>query len=61
MWIATRGQPSRPELVGALFPLLLLLPGTALATVAPQYAKYLWLLAFAGVLAHRFAGGRGAA
>lgn len=60
-WIATRGQPSRPELVGALFPLLLLLPGTVLATVAPQYAQYLWLLAFGGVAAHRFVGGRTAA
>ncbi len=60
-WIATRGQPSRPELAGALFPLLLLLPGTALATVAPQYAQYLWLAAFGGVLAHRFAGRRTAA
>ncbi len=60
-WIATRGQPSRPELAGALFPLLLLLPGTALATVAPQYAQYLWLLAFGGVLVHRFVGGRSAA
>ncbi len=59
-WIATRGQPSRPELVGALFPLALLLPGTALATVSPQHAQYLWLLAFGGVLAHRFAGGRSA-
>ncbi|WP_407175288.1 TMEM175 family protein [Bradyrhizobium sp. STM 3562] len=57
-WIATRGQPARPELAGALFPLLLLLSGTLLATVAPQYAQYLWLLAFGGVLAHRFVGDR---
>ena len=60
-WIATRGQPSRPELAGALFPLLMLLPGTAVATVAPQYAQYLWLLAFGGVLVHRFGRDRTAA
>ncbi len=59
-WIATRGQHPRPELVGSLFPLLLLLPGTAVATVAPQYAQYLWLLAFGGVLVRRFLGGRSA-
>jgi hypothetical protein len=57
-WIATRGQPERPELAGALSPLLLLLLGTAAAAVSPKYAQYLWLLAFGGVLAHRFVGGR---
>jgi hypothetical protein len=58
---ATRGQPERPELAGALSPLLLLLLGTAVAAVSPKYAQYLWLLAFGGVLAHRFVGGRSAA
>ncbi len=60
-WTATRDQHPRTEFARALFPLLLLLPGTAVATVAPQYAKYLWLLAFGGVLAHRFIGARGGA
>jgi uncharacterized membrane protein len=59
-WIVTRGQHPRPELVGAFFPLLLLLPGTALAAVAPQYAKYVWILAFSALLAHRFVRGRSA-
>jgi hypothetical protein len=39
----------------------LLLLGTAVAAVSPKYAQYLWLLAFGGVLAHRFVGGRSAA
>lgn len=59
-WIATRGQRTRPELAGAFFPLLMLLPGTALAAVAPQYAQYIWLLAFGGLLAHRFGRDRSA-
>ena len=52
-WIATRGQHRRPELVGAFFPLLVLLPGTALAAVAPQSAQFIWVLAFGALLAHR--------
>jgi hypothetical protein len=39
----------------------LLLLGTAVAAVSPKYAQCLWLLAFAGVLAHRFVGGRSVA
>jgi uncharacterized membrane protein len=54
-WIATRDQRPRLELVGAFFPLLVLLPGTALAAVAPEQAKYIWVLAFGGLLTHRFA------
>jgi uncharacterized membrane protein len=57
-WLATRGQHPRPELVGAFFPLLILLPGTALAAVAPQNAQFFWVLAFGGMLAHRFVRGR---
>jgi uncharacterized membrane protein len=52
-WIATRDRPSRHELQRTLFPLLLLLLGTLVAAFAPQYARYFWLLAFAGVLFRR--------
>jgi uncharacterized membrane protein len=52
-WLATRGQHPRPELVGAFAPLVMLLPGTAVAAVAPQYAKFIWVLAFGALLAHR--------
>jgi uncharacterized membrane protein len=60
-WMATRGQRSRPELAAALFPLFFFVPGMMLATVAPQYAQYLWLLAFGGLVAQRFFGGKAAA
>jgi uncharacterized membrane protein len=52
-WLATRNQRAGGELAGALFPLLVFVPGTALATVAPQYAQYLWLLGFGGLLVRR--------
>jgi uncharacterized membrane protein len=52
-WLATRNQHAGGELAGALFPLLVFLPGTALAIVAPQYAQYLWLLGFGGLLVRR--------
>src|SRR5262245_35940717 len=55
-WLATRKQRRTGELAGALFPLLVFVPGTLVATVAPQYARYLWFLAFAGLVMRRFFG-----
>jgi uncharacterized membrane protein len=53
-WLATRGLGRHVELAGAIFPVLVFLPGTALAVVAPQYAQYLWFLAFGALLMRRF-------
>jgi uncharacterized membrane protein len=52
-WLATRNQHAGGELAGALFPLIVFVPGTMLASVAPQYARYFWLLAFGGLLVRR--------
>ncbi|WP_408918100.1 hypothetical protein [Bradyrhizobium arachidis] len=38
---------------GRALPLLVFVPGTAVAAVAPQYAPYLWFLAFGGLLIQR--------
>lgn len=43
----------RNEFMAAVFPLLVFLPGTVVAAVAPQYAPYLWFLAFGGLLIQR--------
>jgi uncharacterized membrane protein len=59
-WLATRNQHAGGELAAALFPLLLFVPGTMVAFVAPQYAKYLWFLAFGGLLVRRLFDGRSA-
>jgi uncharacterized membrane protein len=52
-WLATHGR-RRADLASAIFPLLVFLPGTALALVAPRYAQYLWMLAFGALLVRRF-------
>ncbi len=55
-WLWWLAVPSarRPEIAGAIFPLLVLLPGTAVAAVAPEYAQFVWFLAFGGFLVRRF-------
>lgn len=50
-WIVLGGW--RPEFVAMLFPVLVFLPGTMIAAVAPEYASYLWFLAFGGALIQR--------
>ena len=52
-WLATRNRHAGGEVAGALFPLLVFAPGTAVASVAPQYAKYIWLLGFGGLVVRR--------
>lgn len=43
----------RHQLIAALFPLAVFLPGTVVASVAPQYATYFWFLAFGSLLIRR--------
>jgi uncharacterized membrane protein len=56
-WLATRGSVHF-ELAGALFAVLVILPGTIVAWFAPQDAQYFWYLAFGGLLMRRFFRGR---
>jgi TMEM175 potassium channel family protein len=51
-WLAIRGQRG-PEIIGAIFPVLVFLPGIAIAAAWPQYVQYFWFLAFGGVLIRR--------
>ncbi len=53
-WLASRERHHHPEFVGAIVPVLVFLPGTLVATVAPQYAQFLWFLAFGGLFVRRF-------
>jgi len=55
-WLATRDGKPHPELWGAVFPVMVFLPCTAVAFYAPQYVTYFWFLAFGGLLARRLAG-----
>lgn len=51
-WLATRGT-SNQEIIGAIFPVLILLPATVIAALWPQYVQYVWFLAFGGVFIRR--------
>jgi uncharacterized membrane protein len=48
------------EVVVSLFPIVVLLSGTIVAGIAPQYAGYLWLLAFGTLLFRRVVASPGA-
>lgn len=48
----------RQELMGALFPLAVFVPGTIVAAFAPRVAPFLWFLAFGGLLIQRFTAAR---
>lgn len=51
-WMASRDRPA--EIAGAIFPVLVFVPGTVIAAFLPDYAQYFWLLGFGGLLARRF-------
>ncbi len=61
LWRLATGPGLNPELAGAAFPLLMFVPGTVVAAVAPKYAMYLWLLAFGGLWVRRLLSPRGEA
>lgn len=52
-WMVYRADRHRSEFIGSIFPVLVLLPGTLVALFAPQYAKYIWFLAFGGLFVRR--------
>ncbi|KJC35257.1 TMEM175 family protein [Bradyrhizobium sp. LTSP857] len=52
-WTILRGWGH--EIMASLFPLLVFIPGTIVASVAPQYAAYVWFVAFGGLLIQRLA------
>jgi TMEM175 potassium channel family protein len=51
-WLARKG--GWQEVAGAIFPVLIFVPGTAIAAIVPQYVQYFWCLAFLGLVARRF-------
>ena len=53
-WLVNRGNRNHPEFISSVFPILVFLPGTLVALFAPQYAKYLWYLAFGALFVRRF-------
>jgi uncharacterized membrane protein len=52
-WIAV-GSGRHAEIVGAIFPVAVFVPGVAIAALAPEYVQYFWMLGFGGLVARRF-------
>jgi hypothetical protein len=38
------------DIAGAVFPVLVFVPGTLIAAIAPEYAVYFWSLAFGAIV-----------
>jgi TMEM175 potassium channel family protein len=54
LWLLVPGERRDfGDLAGAFFPLLVFVPGIALASVAPRYAQHFWLLAFGALVVRR--------
>ena len=58
LWWLAIGRSLHYELAGALFPVLVIVPGTIVAWFAPHDAQYFWYLAFGGLLMRRIFRGR---
>ncbi len=54
LWRLALGPGHHPELLGAIFPLFVFIPGTIVAAWDPHYASYVWPIAFLALLARRF-------
>jgi len=52
-WLIAHGR-WHPEIIGAIFPILVFIPGTMVAAIDPHYAPYLWMLGFGALLIRRF-------
>jgi uncharacterized membrane protein len=57
LWWLTR-KNSWHEVAGAIFPVLVFVPGTVFAAFFPQYVQYFWGLAFLALAVRRFAARR---
>ena len=54
LWWLALGKGRHAEIVGAVFPIIVFVPGIVIAAFAPEYVQYFWMLGFGGLLARRF-------
>ena len=54
LWWLTR-RDNWHEIAGAIFPVLVFVPGTVIAAIYPEYVQYFWCLAFGALLVRRLA------
>jgi hypothetical protein len=53
LWRLALGPGHHPELLGAVFPLFVFIPGTIVAAWEPRYAAYVWPVAFIALVLRR--------
>jgi len=51
LWWLAIGGGCHGEIVGAIVPVIVFLPGIAIAAFAPDYVQYFWMLGFGGLVA----------
>ncbi|MGJ4925886.1 TMEM175 family protein [Bradyrhizobium sp. HKCCYLS2038] len=54
LWWLVFGGGRHAEIAGAIFPVVVFVPGIALAALAPEYVQYFWMLGFGGMVVRRF-------
>ncbi|GLH81909.1 DUF1211 domain-containing membrane protein [Bradyrhizobium sp. SSBR45G] len=54
LWWLAIGGGRHAEIVGAIFPVVVFVPGVVIAALAPEYVQYFWMLGFGGLIARRF-------
>ena len=53
LWRLALGPGPHPELLGAVFPLFVFIPGTIVAAFEPRYAAYVWPIGFLALVMRR--------
>ncbi|CAL76817.1 conserved hypothetical protein; putative membrane protein [Bradyrhizobium sp. ORS 278] len=54
LWWLSLPSGRHAEIAGAVFPVIVFVPGIVMAAYAPEYVQYFWMLGFGGFLARRF-------
>ncbi|WP_315801013.1 TMEM175 family protein [Bradyrhizobium sp. SZCCHNS3002] len=54
LWWLALPSGRHAEIAGAIFPVIVFVPGIVIAAIAPEYVQYFWMLGFGGFLARRF-------
>jgi uncharacterized membrane protein len=55
LWWLAIGGGRHAEIIGAIFPVVVFVPGIAIAALEPEYVQYFWMLGFGGLMVRRFA------
>jgi uncharacterized membrane protein YciS (DUF1049 family) len=54
LWWLAMPSGRHAEIAGAVFPVIVFVPGMVIAAYAPEYVQYFWMLGFGGMVVRRF-------